>query len=332
MLKSWLKLYLQCPVYYLNYLLKSYDTKIWLIGDGRSGTTWVSNLINSKKQFRESFEPFHPTKIKKTQFLGTHKYVHPEDENIPLMNIASCVFNGRFWHSRADSDNSLNLYDGMLIKDIFSNLFANWAYNNFDDIKIVLLIRNPFAVALSKSEKAAWDWITDPMELLNQEALVQNHLKPFEQLIRNVSASDNFILKQILIWSILHYVPFRQFRSGQIHILFYENVYLNPMKEMSNLSKFVGVNLEVDSEDVVTAPSKVVGNSIANNRSPIDYWQQKIPVETIERGLAILKAFNLDALYNEQSLPNDFNLDSWNDNIEMPFRNASTSIFSPSVE
>jgi hypothetical protein len=33
---------------------------VWVIGDGRSGTTWLMELINWRKTYREMFEPFHP--------------------------------------------------------------------------------------------------------------------------------------------------------------------------------------------------------------------------------------------------------------------------------
>ena len=48
---------------YANYMNKNYKEVIWLIGDVRSGTTWVSNLINHENKYRTMFEPFHPNYI-----------------------------------------------------------------------------------------------------------------------------------------------------------------------------------------------------------------------------------------------------------------------------
>ena len=31
-----------------------------LVGDGRSGTTWIANIVNFRKDFTYLFEPFHP--------------------------------------------------------------------------------------------------------------------------------------------------------------------------------------------------------------------------------------------------------------------------------
>ena len=262
------------------------------------------------------FEPFHPTKIKQTRFLGTHHYARPDEPNEQLGNMAADIFRGSFWHSRTDVDNSLGLYDGLLIKDIFSNLFANWAYQRFDNIKIVMLIRNPFAVAASKYDKKDWHWVTDPMTLYNQDKLRQDYLEPFETLIKDISATDNYLLKQILIWSILHYVPFRQFKSGEVQFLFYENVFLNPEKEIGALSDVIGLDLTNIPQDVIKKPSKVMGSHIGTDRSPLDAWKSAFPAEYIDEGLAILRAFNLHTIYGEDSLPSDFDLDRWNAEVD----------------
>ena len=32
----------------------------WMVGSGRSGTTWLASLINADHTMREVFEPVHP--------------------------------------------------------------------------------------------------------------------------------------------------------------------------------------------------------------------------------------------------------------------------------
>ncbi len=312
MIKKFLIERLQHPTFKVNALLKTYQPTIWLIGDGRSGTTWISSLLNYDKRFREVFEPFHPTKVDETRFLATHQYMREGDTYGNLYDIASRIFRGNFWNSRTDVDNRIGIYDGLLIKDIFSNLFAKWAYHQFSHIKIIMLIRNPFAVALSKYQKMHWDWVTDPMELYQQEKLKHDFLAPYESFIREISSGNDYILKQILIWSILHYVPFRQFKSGEIKILFYEKVYLNPEVEISNLSDFTGIDLSSLPQDVIKKPSKVVGDNFSQSKSPLDSWQESIPPETIARGKEILAAFHLHHLYGDNAVPEAFDIDLWN--------------------
>ena len=145
---------------------------IWLFGDGRSGTTWVSELINWDRSYREMFEPFHPKKIRRMRGMRLHQYIRPGDSDHPFLRRASDVFSGRFSSPRVDHANWSLSYRGLLIKDIFANLLAGWAAQQFPAVKMVLLIRNPFAVALSKSKRRRWSWLTDPSELLAQPELV----------------------------------------------------------------------------------------------------------------------------------------------------------------
>ena len=43
----------------LNLLLGNYHEKIFILGDGRSGTNWLVNLVNFDRRYRLVYEPFH---------------------------------------------------------------------------------------------------------------------------------------------------------------------------------------------------------------------------------------------------------------------------------
>jgi len=289
----------------------TYNHKIWLIGDGRSGTTWVSNLINYDNYFRHVFEPYHSKVMPEVKFLSSHYYARPGMENRQLSNLSEKIFAGRLLHPRLDSDNAIGMYKGLLVKDIFANLFSYWVHSNFADVKIVLLVRNPFAVAMSKYMKKDWTWITDPTDLFNQPDLQNDYLKEFEDLIFRTTEKNDFILNQILIWSIIHFVPFRQFNSEQIHLVFYEDIFLDPVSEISKIGNYVGKDLNHLSKLVIEKPSRVDGLNIQRGTSPITSWKNDIPVSTIDQGFKILESFGLHNLYDQNSIPSKFDLDNF---------------------
>jgi hypothetical protein len=274
----------------------------WLIGDGRSGTTWATDLINWDKRYCELNEPFHPRCVKAMRGLRLHQYIRPDDPGLAVLPAASKVFSGRLRHPRATWYNYSLAYRGLVVKDIFANLFACWAARHFPEVKIVLLIRNPFAVALSKRKTRHWHWMTDPGEFLEQEALVEDYLKPFEDLI--ATAPEDFIERQVLIWAIIHYVPLLQFEPGQIHIVFYENLLRHPERELARLFGY----LVPDSTDRMTAgameirtrPSNMAldHNGLNQEPRPIGRWRESVSAEQIERGMKILARFGLDRLYD----------------------------------
>ena len=294
----------------LNYRLSNYNEVIWLIGDGRSGTTWVSDLINYDKRYREMFEPFHPQLVSDMSFIKPHHYIRPDEFNGEIERISSDIFSGKFTHKRVDSGNRLGLYNGLLIKDIFANLLCYSASLRFQKVKPILLIRNPFSVALSKHKKKNWFWVTEPLDLLSQTTLYEDYLIPFEGIIRKTSAKKNYILNQILIWSIINYIPLRQFEPENIHVCFYENIYTEPCNEISKILKFTrGLNSDPQinlSKDIINRPSRVTGaeSNLLSNTSPITSWKNELTPHIIEEGLKILQCFGFDNLYDEKSMPN----------------------------
>lgn len=289
----------------------NYRHKLWLIGDGRSGTTWVSNLINYDKYFRHVFEPYHSKIMPEVKFLSSHYYARPAIENYQLYELSEKIFTGRLWYPRLDSDNAIGMYKGLLVKDIFANLFSYWVHSHFADVKIILLVRNPFAVAMSKYMKKDWTWITDPIDLFNQPDLQNDYLKEFEDLIFKTAEKNDFILNQILIWSIIHFIPFRQFNSEQIHLVFYEDIFLNPVSEISKIGNYVGIDLNHLSKRVIEKPSRVGSLNIQRGTSPITSWKSDIPVSTIDQGFRILESFGLHNLYDQNSIPCKFELDNF---------------------
>ncbi len=295
-----------------NYHLGNYKNVIWLAGDGRSGTTWVSNLINWQGNYREMFEPFHPELVSGLEDFQLHHYLRADDTTRST-EILESIFSGKFYHERPDALNRRLIYKGLLIKDIFANLIIAWVNRNLPHVKSVLVIRNPFAVALSKQKRKRGIWMTDPSAFLSQSALVEDHLAPFKEVIERVG--DDFIEKQILIWSIIHYVPFRQLTSGSVYILFYENLFDESEQEVSNLFHYLFRSQSAYSSSGTLAPeilakirrpSRTPGkdNNILLGKSPIDTWKNELSSGQIDRSMEILRCFGLDKIYGTSSRPN----------------------------
>lgn len=299
---------LKSPILSANYRRGNFQQAAWLIGDGRSGTTWASELIRNALHYRIVYEPFHPDCINEKPFMPINSYLRPNESNIPNSELATQVFSGKFSHERTDGRNFRPIYKGLLVKDIFANLFANWVANRFPDLKIIFLIRNPFAVALSKYKKRSWLWMTEPSNFLNQNALYEDYLQPYEELIHNIG--DDYISKQLLIWAIIHYIPLHQFKQNQIHVVFFEDIFTDPKKEFINMAKHLmpesePINLKV-RDKVFKRPSKVSGkeSNIILGNSPITSWRNELSNTQIDTGLRILEQFGLDKMYHENGFPN----------------------------
>ena len=133
--KKFLKRLARLPAASLNYYLGNYEDVIWLVGDGRSGTTWLSDLINWDKRYRELFESIHPGHVRRTKKFGFNPYLRPDDVNSPISKFLYSVFNGQFKHLRADTSKPQLFYQGLLIKEIYANLLIGWVHQNIPKAK-----------------------------------------------------------------------------------------------------------------------------------------------------------------------------------------------------
>ena len=285
---------------------------MWLFGDGRSGTTWISEVINFRGSYRELFEPFHPKAIPEASFLIPFEYSQALTDKPQLVDYASQVFSGKTSNPRIEAANQqpVSQYQRLLVKDIFANLFAHAVCREFPHIKPVLLIRNPFAMAASKFKKRHWYWLTDPSVLVSQAPLYVDFLEPFEEIIEITIEENNYILNLILIWCIVNYVPLRQFDPQTIHVCLYESVYADPQAGIAELFTFIGNDPQDGPADVdpdqVAKPSRLSGeeSNLLRGTSPINAWMDEMPAVIVDRGLEIMDEFGFADLYDEHSLPN----------------------------
>jgi hypothetical protein len=272
---------------------KGYDKIIWLIGSGRSGTTWVSSLINYRGNFRESFEPFHPVKNVQTANIKFHSYwsIVPEWSKELVGNI----FNGRLVSRHLEHINTKIKYENLIVKDIHANLLAFSVAKMLPEVHPILLIRNPLRVAESMCKLKHWDWMEDVSYFLSQTELMNDFLWPFKSLLEKVAEKGTYFDRMILIWAIINYVPLVQFNdSKHLLIVFYERVKDEPLKELERINTYVGsvVGLNESYLQLVLDKPSITSN-IQNRNSDID--------KISNLSITILKVFGFLNLYDLQT-------------------------------
>lgn len=282
----------------LNSSISPYSEKVWIVGDGRSGTNWLSSIINHDGKSRLLYEPIHAEKVAAMKRLDLFEYQRPEEENAGLYALLKPVMNGTLSDLRANHANGLQFYRRLLVKDIFAHLLARWTISRFPSVKLILIMRHPFDVAASKSQLKNWAWMEEPGDLLEQTSLVEDHLKPFQDFIRN---QRSFFEKQITIWAIIHYVWFRQFKEGECQVVFYENLYRKPETEASHLGKFIG-RPSGEIEEMMRYAASSASKSPAMDPSRNNPWPQ-FSAEEQQRGHEILARFGLDYIYGAKRGP-----------------------------
>jgi hypothetical protein len=271
---------------------------VFLAGSGRSGTTWVSDIINCAGGYRFIFEPFHPGEVRIFANFASKQYLRPSDERAQYLQPARQVLAGALRSSWTDRFHRAFLARRRLIKDIRANLLLGWLRANFPNMPIILLLRHPCAVV---SSRLALGWGENLAETMAQRELVEDHLRPFEAEIR--AARDAFE-RHLYLWCIDNYVPLAQFAPGEIHLAFYERFVRAPREETSRLFAFLGEKVDDERlERALARRSPLSRAEAASEGRRLDAWRRSVTDARRRRAVEILGLFGLDHVYGEGTMP-----------------------------
>ena len=287
------------------------SSAVFLAGGARSGTTWLSELINCDNAYRYVFEPFGKKQLG-AWWYGT--YVRPDDADPQLRALAAEVFSGRFHDPWIDQFNKRLVADRRLVKEVRANLWVAWLRAQFPQVPVIFLLRHPVPTVWSRFKRyfEAKDRSTfdpDPEKrteeyldyLLGQAALVADHLGPMRDAIAQARTVWD---QRLFVWCVQNYVPLRQLRRGDAHIVFYENVCMDPVGEMHRLFAFLGRDLDTRALDRVWKPSAMARErTMPDPKTLVEGWRRRVPPADVRRAGEILALFGLDAIYTDDPMP-----------------------------
>ncbi|NER78115.1 MAG: sulfotransferase [Leptolyngbya sp. SIO1D8] len=296
---------------YLDYS-SDYRDSIFLSGVPRSGTTWLSDVLNYKGQYRYIFEPYHPKEVHLCKNLNPRKYIRENSQDLEFFKIANKILSGNirsYWSNRF---NTKIISNKRLIKTVRANLHLKWIYNTFPGLPIIFLIRHPMASTVSKVKLG---WKRSLSGYLNQPMLIEDFLYPFHDEMkcaeeRYLASGDSFE-NHLFSWCIENYVPLKQFKVNDIHIVFYENCCVNPEDEVDRLFGYLKEDYDNGVLDSINSASKLSrkDSPIMTGNNLISSWKKYVADEQMLRGIEILRLFQLDKLYSHESMPFSKNID-----------------------
>ncbi len=276
-----------------------YRSTVFVAGTGRSGTTWLEEIINFERDHRVLFEPFHAREIPLVSHWNYRQYLRATNSDPAFLEPTRRILAGRIRHPWIDQTNEKHFVSRRLVKDIRANLILHWMHAHFPEIPIVLLLRHPCAVARSK---IAMGWKTHLDDFLSQPELVADFLQPFVPLLE--SARDDFD-RHILLWCIENWVPLCQFTRGEIHVCFYEDLCTQPEREARALLSYLRRPFSSTLLQSMSHPSALskAHSAIVTGESMLDAWRKAVSKPQIDRAVELLQHFGLDQLYGAESTP-----------------------------
>lgn len=283
-------------------LNNDYRNTVIISGTGRSGTTWIADILNYNNGYRYMFEPFSPKEVRIFKKTGELPYLRPQNKAPRIYELVKKVLSGRIRGGWISKGNHKFISRKRLVKEIHINIALKWIKSNFPEIPVILLLRHPFAVAYSKTRLSWWDADRIMKIYLNQEDLVEDFLK---DKIEAASKLEDDFSRFIFIWCIENIVPLSQFSRGEIHLAFYENFCRDPRSEIKRMFDFLGKDMDEGVLDAVRKPSRVTreDSAIFKGRNPVSDWKDKLTQGQIKSAMEILKLFGLHKIYSEDVMP-----------------------------
>jgi len=274
---------------------------ILVAGTARSGTTWLGDLITSQIPCRILFEPFNPDLVSEYRAFHYFQYMRPDSENDQLHAFAHKVFSGEIRNPWIDRQNEWILPKYRLIKEIRANLLLKWLHDHFSEVPILFLLRHPCAVVLSRLE-LGWASDSDIKPFLSQPELVSDYLGDHLALIRSAKTTEE---KHAIIWSVSTLVPLKQFKPGELKIVYYENLCTQPEIELPDIFKSIGQHYENPRIDKINQPSQTAKetSAVVTGKDKVTHWKKKLTPSQIENILRVVDRFGLSHIYGDLPMP-----------------------------
>jgi hypothetical protein len=191
---------------------------VLIAGSGRSGTTWVSNVIARATNSRTIFEPFlhdvnrTPVALARSpdELIDRHLFCPPGNTTVPRLDeFVTNVFRGRHRTTWSERESRPGIYRRRVVKGIRVNLLLGWIADRYPTLPIIWIVRNPISVIHSQWLKIqlGWNFTWSPEFALSQPQLMDQYLSPFADCIES---ADTLVQRLACKWCIETYVPLRQ--------------------------------------------------------------------------------------------------------------------------
>ena len=282
--------------------LDFHDTNktVFLAGCGRSGTTWLGDVLNYRNTFRVMFEPFFPVEVPELAAAGwrAHGYLRPGATG-PCVEAVERILAGRIRNAWIDQFNRRPVASRRLIKDIRANFMLGWLRARYPDLPIVFLMRHPIPTVFSQLKMG---WKPAYHQFRSQPELLADFLAPYQADLDIVR--DDFGARMTM-WCMLNLVPLRQFAAGGLHVVFYEDLCRCPEEILPALLAYIGVRHADGVAHQLKLPSIMTQHfsAIRQGGDPVDNWRTQATPEQMNTALTILTRFGFDRIYNDSALP-----------------------------
>ena len=267
---------------------------IFISSFGRSGSTFLTQILNFRGNRRVLFEPLKEFPGWSFNFESWQPVNQQASIPISAIDLFSKMMTGKLTSRWIDRENSSGIYYNRIVKTVRSNILLPWATNSFPEVTYLLLLRDPVNVYHSW-QRLGWE---NGFQL--RKALSQNKFSSIlpEKLLSNFLDERNEFLTFIYGWSIYNYIPLHLIKDKKFLVLRYEDLINRDKRVLSQIRSFCGIDLSR------IADSKFFRSSSTSSRHKdyknISTVRHNIPADLANKVDGIMESTGLDKYYNIQ--------------------------------
>ena len=272
-----------------------------LYSSGRSGSTWLSDLLHSLPRTRLVFEPFHPRHGVKDLAPYRYRYLVPATAEPVLERAYAGVLKGTRttrWVEQLNNP-ACFIYERRIVKLVRANLLFPWLASQYPQHKNVLLLRHPAAVVLSQVSNG---WDLSSRRIRDQEALLQ---QPGIRAMDQFGWPDSGFQSNLLFWAAENRVAIDHALQSNTLVVFYEELCLAPGKVLDELGRFLGSALPDDAARKVNkaswSSSAEVGSMSVTEK--ISRWRDALNPEQRAQVEQVLDVSGMGEYYSLEPSP-----------------------------
>lgn len=292
--------------YYKKKIINSQDV-ILISGTPRGGTTWVNEVLCNDKKVFNLWEPLHPFSFQ--DYFGDgnkywfEKYLPVDSSNKKLSNFFSDLLEGNFITEKLlDRNGKFKSYencDKFLIKFCRLNEMLPWFVQKFPGYKVLQIDRNPIAVVSSQMKHGAWSLKKENIEnfkKLDGDYYCPEFYNQFKKIVEEISYPEEFLAAKYCL-SLIPSLNAR--KSSNVYTVKYEDLFLKPEKEFTEVYRFLGLDVPNDLLSLVKKPSSTTKPGSNITSSPKDQlltWKRNLNDDQYERIMTVLNKFGFNQI------------------------------------
>ena len=272
-------------------------------GLGRSGTTWVGNILQSLGGYRSLFEPFFPAYVPSATPLGYFPYFGDSVASKEQVQIANRILSGRMHGKWVDRDNGFGIYRRRLIKDIRSSYMLPWLKQQMSGLKLIIVVRDPVSVYHSWlklgwiGNRARAKEIFALHSLIENESFCRNYPE-WAEYGRGFSTSVDFDAF-LFDWFTSILIPLIELDSEDYVLLDYDALKADPVSTLKPILRAIGES-PISDEGVIQAAGRNSSTHFLANTKSSKYVLNSGERDCAERAASFFVNTSLESLFSSK--------------------------------